>query len=163
MKRVWRFYLGPSFCRVGSNHWTKQNPHTLKPSHLKFWNKLEGDEMSRSTLIPSLNPAHSFRLQFPLSNPSFSSPPSFLRVRRCGNRRRGVTMSAGKDHYKTLNVARNATLKEIKSAYRALARKVTPSASTLLLCFILFLIVRELWYGCKTVSSGHEQEPWGWR
>ncbi|RID63395.1 hypothetical protein BRARA_E02406 [Brassica rapa] len=82
--------------------------------------------MSRSTLIPSLNPAHSFRLQFPLSNPSFSSPPSFLRVRRCGNRRRGVTMSAGKDHYKTLNVGKNATLKEIKSAYRALARKYHP-------------------------------------
>ncbi|KAF2557927.1 hypothetical protein F2Q68_00017448 [Brassica cretica] len=79
--------------------------------------------MARSTLIPSINPAHSFRHQFPLSNPSFSYPPSFL---RCGNRRRGVTMAAGKDHYKTLNVGRNATLKEIKSAYRALARKYHP-------------------------------------
>ncbi|KAJ0264334.1 hypothetical protein HA466_0027060 [Hirschfeldia incana] len=81
--------------------------------------------MARSTLIPSLNPAHSFRHQFPLSNSSFSSPPSFL---RCGNRRRGVTMAAGagKDHYATLNVGRNATLKEIKSAYRNLARKYHP-------------------------------------
>lgn len=110
---------------------------TLKPSHLKFWRKLA--PMARSTLIPSINPAHSFRHQFPLSNPSFSSPPSFL---RCGNRRRGVTMAAGKDHYKTLNVGRNATLKEIKSAYRALARKVTPPASFYsLLCFLDLRVV----------------------
>lgn len=34
--------------------------------------------------------------------------------------------AAGKDHYKTLNVGRNATLKEIKSAYRNLARKYHP-------------------------------------
>ncbi|KAL0743422.1 hypothetical protein Bca4012_084935 [Brassica carinata] len=81
--------------------------------------------MARSTLIPS----HSFFLrQFPQSNSSFSSPPNFLRFRRCGgNRRRGVTVAAaGKDHYATLNVGRNATLKEIKSAYRNLARKYHP-------------------------------------
>ncbi|CAH8284581.1 unnamed protein product [Eruca vesicaria subsp. sativa] len=83
--------------------------------------------MARCTLIPSINPAHSFRHQFPQSNPSFPSLPSFLRFRRCESRRRLVTMAAaGKDHYATLNVGRNATLKEIKSAYRNLARKYHP-------------------------------------
>ncbi|KAG2246584.1 hypothetical protein Bca52824_086212 [Brassica carinata] len=69
-----------------------------------------------ATLIISINPARTF----PQSNDSFSSPPTFLRGQRCGNHRRGVTMAAGKDHYSTLNVSRNATLKEIKTAYRTL-------------------------------------------
>ncbi|CAN8258963.1 unnamed protein product [Cochlearia groenlandica] len=83
--------------------------------------------------IPSINPSHSFRHRFPQSNASFYSPPIPsipLRVRRFGfsggNRRRGVTMAAVKDHYSTLNLSRNATLKEIKSAYRNLARKYHP-------------------------------------
>lgn len=92
--------------------------------------------MARSPLIPSINPSHSFRYQFPQSNASFQLSPNFLRVRRCGfsggNRRRGVTMAAGKDHYSTLKVSRDATLQDIKSAYRKLARKVTLGDSRLL-------------------------------
>uniref|UniRef100_A0A1J3JVS7 Chaperone protein DnaJ n=1 Tax=Noccaea caerulescens TaxID=107243 RepID=A0A1J3JVS7_NOCCA len=86
--------------------------------------------MARSPLIPSINPSHSFRYHFPQSNASFQLSSNFLRVRRCGfsggNRRRGVTMAAGKDHYSTLKVSRNATLQDIKSAYRKLARKYHP-------------------------------------
>ncbi|KFK39111.1 hypothetical protein AALP_AA3G202400 [Arabis alpina] len=89
--------------------------------------------MARPTLIPSINPPHCFRHQFPQSNASFSlSPtlPNLLRVRICGfpggNRRRVVTMASGADHYSTLNVSRNATLQEIKSQYRKLARKYHP-------------------------------------
>lgn len=36
-----------------------------------------------------------------------------------------VIQAAGTDHYKTLNVPRSATLQEIKSSYRKLARKVS--------------------------------------
>lgn len=125
--------------------------------------------MARCALFPSINPPHSFRHQFPQSNASFcSSPtlPNFLRFRRCGfsggNRRRGgVTMAAGSDHYSTLKVSRNATLQEIKSAYRKLARKVTLGDSRLL--FILPLIFLELKLRvCNfgTVSPRYEQEPW---
>lgn len=107
--------------------------------------------MARCPLIPSINPAHSFRYQFPQSNASFqlsSNLPNFLRVRRLEfpgrNRRRGVTMAAGKDHYSTLNVSRNATLQDIKSAYRKLARKVTLGDSRLLtlppFSFVFFVL-----------------------
>ncbi|CAH2053439.1 unnamed protein product [Thlaspi arvense] len=89
--------------------------------------------MAHCALIPSINPAHCFRHQFPQPNASFSLSPTlpiFLRVRKCGfpggNRRRGVTMAAGTDHYSTLNVDRNASLQDIKSAYRKLARKYHP-------------------------------------
>ncbi|KAG7582354.1 DnaJ domain [Arabidopsis suecica] len=89
--------------------------------------------MARCPSIPSINPAHSFRHQFPQPNASFFLPPTlpnFLRVRRCGiaggYRRRVITMAAGTDHYSTLNVNRNATLQEIKSSYRKLARKYHP-------------------------------------
>lgn len=101
--------------------------------------------MARCALIPSINPAHSFRHQFPQSNASFylpPTPPNFLRGRRCGfpggNRRRGITMAAGTDHYSTLKVNRNATLQEIKSSYRKLARKVTLRDSRLLSFFLYF-------------------------
>jgi len=89
--------------------------------------------MARCALIPSINPAHSFRHQFPQPNASFYLPPTlpiFSRVRRFGisggYRRRVITMAAGTDHYSTLNVNRNATLQEIKSSYRKLARKYHP-------------------------------------
>lgn len=101
--------------------------------------------MARCALIPSINPAHSFGHQFPQPNASFflaPTLPNFLRVRRCGfsggYRRRVITMAAGKDHYSTLNVNRNATLQEIKSSYRKLARKVTLRDSSLLLFFHFF-------------------------
>ncbi|VVA98038.1 unnamed protein product [Arabis nemorensis] len=81
-------------------------------------------------MIPSINPLHCFRHQFPLSNALSPTLPNLLRLRRCGlsggNRRRVVTMAGGTDHYSTLNVNRNATLQEIKSAYRKLARKCHP-------------------------------------
>lgn len=100
--------------------------------------------MARCSLIPSMNPAHSFRHQFTQPNASFLLPPTlpnFLRLRRCGfpgqNRRRGITMAAGTDHYSTLNVNRNATLQEIKSAYRKLARKVTLRDSPIVLPLFL--------------------------
>ncbi|XP_010549037.1 PREDICTED: uncharacterized protein LOC104820337 [Tarenaya hassleriana] len=87
---------------------------------------------ARSILIPCVNSLHSFR-HCPPSTLSFNfSPnlPSFLRVQRCrfsgGKRRRGVTVSAGTDYYSTLNVSRNATLHEVKRAYRKLARKYHP-------------------------------------
>ncbi|XP_010487680.1 PREDICTED: uncharacterized protein LOC104765628 [Camelina sativa] len=91
--------------------------------------------MARCSLIPSMNPAHSFRHHFPQPGASFCFPPTptppiLLRVRKCGvsggNHRRGVTMAAGTDHYSTLKVNRNATLQEIKSSYRKLARKYHP-------------------------------------
>lgn len=125
--------------------------------------------MARCSLIPSMNPAHSFRHQFTQPNASFFLPPTlpnFLRLRRCGfpgqNRRRGITMAAGTDHYSTLNVNRNATLQEIKSAYRKLARKVTLRDSRLLLFFLYFYRIELKLRVCNggTVSPGYEQEPW---
>jgi len=100
--------------------------------------------MARCALIPSINPAHSFRHQFPQPNASFYLPPTlpiFSRVRRFGisggYRRRVITMAAGTDHYSTLNVNRNATLQEIKSSYRKLARKVTTLRDSSLFLFFL--------------------------
>ncbi|XP_031265144.1 uncharacterized protein LOC116123523 isoform X2 [Pistacia vera] len=40
--------------------------------------------------------------------------------------RRGTIRAAGTDHYSTLNVGRNATLQDIKTSYRKLARKYHP-------------------------------------
>ncbi|XP_030541149.1 chaperone protein DnaJ isoform X2 [Rhodamnia argentea] len=53
-------------------------------------------------------------------NPSF--PPSARRRRSRG----AAIRAARKDHYSALNVGRNATLQEIKSSYRKLARKYHP-------------------------------------
>ena len=57
-------------------------------------------------------------------------------------RRAPLPARGGKDYYATLNVPRDATLKEVKSAYRTLARKVLlsrflplPCPSRLLLLF----------------------------
>ncbi|CAA6658642.1 unnamed protein product [Spirodela intermedia] len=63
-----------------------------------------------------------------------SVAPRFHRSRcRCRprpdrpSRRRGmVVMAKGSDYYATLNLRRNATLQEIKTAYRSLARKYHP-------------------------------------
>lgn len=64
--------------------------------------------------------------------------PNFLRVKNNGimnpnswfsggrKYRRGVIRAVGTDYYSTLNVSRNATLQEIKSSYRKLARKYHP-------------------------------------
>uniref|UniRef100_A0A5B7B059 DNAJ heat shock family protein n=1 Tax=Davidia involucrata TaxID=16924 RepID=A0A5B7B059_DAVIN len=50
--------------------------------------------------------------------------PSICTKRRCSSVIRAA--AAGSDYYSTLNVSRNATLQEIKSSYRKLARKYHP-------------------------------------
>lgn len=44
--------------------------------------------------------------------------------------------AVGTDHYSTLNVGRNATLQEIKSSYRKLARKVLLMFTAFLFCLV---------------------------
>ena len=83
--------------------------------------------------------------------------------------------SARADYYSTLNVSRNATLQEIKSSYRKLARKVSLYMCVcvcvcgfhlylILICLVIFLkfTLSLVWYVC-TVSSRHEQGSWSWR
>ena len=83
--------------------------------------------------------------------------------------------SARADYYSTLNVSRNATLQEIKSSYRKLARKVSLYMCVCVCGFHLYLILicwgnflkftlylSLVWYVC-TVSSRHEQGSWSWR
>ncbi|XP_010271328.1 PREDICTED: uncharacterized protein LOC104607386 [Nelumbo nucifera] len=52
--------------------------------------------------------------------------PSFPFVRRKCSRRTVIRAAGGSDYYSTLNLSRDATLQEIKSAYRKLARKYHP-------------------------------------
>ncbi|KAK1309174.1 hypothetical protein QJS10_CPA09g00399 [Acorus calamus] len=61
----------------------------------------------------------------------FANPinrPAVLLSLRCAPRltRRLVISAKGSDYYETLNLNRNATLQEIKSSYRSLARKYHP-------------------------------------
>lgn len=72
----------------------------------------------------SLRPKR-WRLELVSFSSSFS--PGRLRfVSRSSDRRRRCTPIKAKatDYYGTLNLSRNSTLQEIKSAYRSLARKV---------------------------------------
>ncbi|KAJ4713565.1 Chaperone protein DnaJ [Melia azedarach] len=63
--------------------------------------------------------SNSFKFKFPTGrNFSFSN-------RKC-HRRGIIRAAAGTDYYSTLNVGRNASLQEIKAAYRKLARKYHP-------------------------------------
>ncbi|KAF5469207.1 hypothetical protein F2P56_013296 [Juglans regia] len=59
-----------------------------------------------------------FNRNYGISNPSFG----FFRRRSCC----ASIKAAGTDYYSTLRVGRNASLQEIKSAYRKLARKYHP-------------------------------------
>ncbi|KAA8541393.1 hypothetical protein F0562_025356 [Nyssa sinensis] len=61
----------------------------------------------------------SFRGKYQDINPNF---PSNRTKRRCSS----VIRAAASDYYSILNVSRNATLQEIKSSYRKLARKYHP-------------------------------------
>eukprot|EP00257_Ricinus_communis_P021580 XP_015581106.1 uncharacterized protein LOC8260098 isoform X1 [Ricinus communis] len=79
----------------------------------------------KSTFKPSSIPKSSISFCHGKVSLQFSS--SFFRKngkdRRCCN---CVIRAAATDHYSTLNVDRNATLQEIKSSYRKLARKYHP-------------------------------------
>lgn len=61
------------------------------------------------------------------SSPSFLADHSLsLRYskKRKSRRRRGLAIHVAADYYSTLGVARSASIKEIKAAYRKLARQV---------------------------------------
>ncbi|GAU51382.1 hypothetical protein TSUD_299470 [Trifolium subterraneum] len=84
-------------------------------------------------------PSSTFQNQIPLSMPSSSlftvATPSNFKFKTTTrfpfsytrNRSRFasvVTAKAGNDYYSTLNLSNNASLQEIKTSYRKLARKV---------------------------------------
>ncbi|CAI0400330.1 unnamed protein product [Linum tenue] len=74
-------------------------------------------------------PSHSVKFSFPADSfgrksSSFGSDKGSANGQR--RRRCGTVRAAGRDHYSTLNVGRKASLQEIKSAYRKLARKYHP-------------------------------------
>lgn len=70
----------------------------------------------------------------PISNPAL--PLSTLRFKPLKWRRRMIVIRAARsDYYSTLNLSRTATLKEIKTAYRTLARKVCFNSVSLFGCW----------------------------
>lgn len=83
------------------------------------------------------------------SNPIFKpNYAPFLRTKPPRGARL-VIQAAGTDYYKTLNVPRSATLQEIKSSYRKLARKV----SLFLFVFCLFSVSFAIHVICKEIEE----------
>lgn len=103
---------------------------TLRPnSYFFFFNP-----SSSSTIITSLG-LSSRASQFFSRNHQIFNHNSFLFFRAKTPRTSSPVRAVGTDHYSTLNVGRNATLQEIKSSYRKLARKVLMLAA-FLFCFV---------------------------
>lgn len=125
-------------------------------------------QLSQNPKLGSIN-SNSINPNFIFCNTNYLSPhklenlgfsatvfPSFkLRVSRSTNfstRRRRFTpfaaaaaaakRASGPDYYSVLNVSRNATLQEIKAAYRSLARKVSVYTLHCFLCMQLFNVLK---------------------
>ncbi|XP_048329399.2 uncharacterized protein LOC107435129 [Ziziphus jujuba] len=80
---------------------------------------------SSSTIIRSFGLSSSASQFFCRNYQTFNPNPSLF-FRSKPPRTCSPIRAAGKDYYSTLNVGRNATLQEIKSSYRKLARKYHP-------------------------------------
>ncbi|KAF3437836.1 hypothetical protein FNV43_RR20592 [Rhamnella rubrinervis] len=93
---------------------------TLRPSSFAFFSR-----PYPSTVITSLG-LSSGASQFFSRNHQIFKPNSFLFFRAKHPRTPSPVRAVGRDYYSTLNVGRNATLQEIKSSYRKLARKYHP-------------------------------------
>ncbi|KAL9998275.1 putative DnaJ domain, Chaperone J-domain superfamily [Helianthus debilis subsp. tardiflorus] len=74
---------------------------------------------------------------------STSSIPVVRITSASSRRRRLICAAATPDYYKLLKLPKNATLQEIKSSYRSLARKVS---------YITFFFLPELCYATSQVN-----------
>ncbi|CAL0323925.1 unnamed protein product [Lupinus luteus] len=93
--------------------------HTLTPSSYVTLNSLTNYSFLSNVTLPTFG--------FSLNKTLHTHNPSFV-FSTTRNRFRASVISAkaGTDYYSTLNVTSNATLQEIKSSYRKLARKYHP-------------------------------------
>ncbi|XP_019436734.1 PREDICTED: uncharacterized protein LOC109343064 isoform X3 [Lupinus angustifolius] len=102
-----------------------QNPsimpliHTLTPSCYATLNSLNNYSFLSNVTLPTFG--------FSLNKTLHTHNPSFVfSTTRNRFRVSVISAKAGTDYYSTLNVSSNATLQEIKSSYRKLARKYHP-------------------------------------
>lgn len=94
--------------------------------------------------------AHSYSF-----NSSPSSPNSQFNKRVSSRRRLGIVVSASGDYYATLGVPKSADSKEIKAAYRKLARQVRNLFIHLCVCLCNLVIVIKLEISClRSLSVG---------
>ncbi|KAE9588257.1 putative chaperone DnaJ [Lupinus albus] len=93
--------------------------HTLTPSCYATLNSLTNYSFFSNVTLPTFG--------FSLSKTLHTQNPSFV-FSTTRNRFRAslISAKAGTDYYSTLNVSSSATLQEIKSSYRKLARKYHP-------------------------------------
>lgn len=85
--------------------------------------------------------------------------------KRCGFASLVVRAKAGTDYYSTLNVSSKASLQEIKTSYRQLARKVPFFLMGFCICFVFWFIyvvilMGRVWF-LRKLNKRRRTEIWG--